>query len=54
MSSKKKSKVIKLSREQRTMLIAVAEKNKGRVLFPKQVEEANRILTNAVFITKDT
>lgn len=50
MNTKTKSKVIKLTPEHRAMLVAAAKKNKGRVLFPKQIEEANRILAKAVFV----
>ena len=51
MSTKKKSKVIKLSPEQKTMLIAIAEKNKGRVLFAKQVERLNKLFSNITFVS---
>ena len=50
MNPKSKSKVIKLTPEHRSLLVSVAKKLKGRVLFPKQVEEANRLLSNVTFV----
>jgi len=42
----------KLDKESKAKLLAlVAEKLKGRDLFPKQTEEARRFLKNAKFVT---
>lgn len=48
-----KYKVIKLTPENRALIMSAAKKFKGRTLFPNQVAEANRLLSNITCVFTD-
>lgn len=48
---KTKNKIIKLSKEDKAMLFSIAEKMKGRDLFPKRTAEAKRMLANITIVS---
>jgi hypothetical protein len=48
---KPKNKTIKLNKEDKAMLLSIAEKMKGRDLFPKSTAEAKRMLANVTIVS---
>ena len=48
---KPKNKTIKLNKEDKAMLLSIAEKMKGRDLFPKRTAEAKRMLANVTIVS---